>query len=148
MGGRTGAGQVCGQQVERLAAAGHKDNDVTLACVAVGDGLAASALDGLVEWFGGAAEVMAVVPEATLRRARSGNKPLLREHSERIYELSRVFEAALRAYGDDREMAEEFLRRPHMLLDWERPIDLARISSAGADAVIGVIESAQAGGAL
>ena len=43
---------------------------------------------------------------------------------------------------------EEFLHRPHIHLEWERPIDVARLSSAGADAVIAVIERAQAGGTV
>lgn len=121
--------------------------EVQLAHV-VGKGLSVDALDELSGWFSDGGAVTSVIPEATIRRARGANRAFSREHSERIYELSRVFEAALRAYGDDRAMAEDFLSRPHMRLDWERPIDIARLSSAGADAVVAVIEDAQAGGAV
>ena len=38
--GCAGTGQLLGQQVERLAAAGHEDDGVTLSCVAAGDCLA------------------------------------------------------------------------------------------------------------
>jgi putative toxin-antitoxin system antitoxin component (TIGR02293 family) len=115
---------------------------------AIGSGLPTSALTRLVDAMDRFPAVAALVPEATLRRARTAGKPLSREHSARIYDLSRVFEITLRAYHDDADSAVEFLSRRHMLLDFERPIDLAQLSSAGADAVIAVIRRAQAGGAI
>jgi putative toxin-antitoxin system antitoxin component (TIGR02293 family) len=89
-----------------------------------------------------------LIPEATLRRARAGQKPLSREHSERLYEISRVMDAALQAYGDDHTLAMAFLTRPHPLLEGETPIALARMSSAGTDALVALIGRAQAGVAL
>jgi hypothetical protein len=71
-----------------------------------------------------------------------------KEESERIYEMSRVMDAALQAYGGDRDLAEEFLRRPHQLLDGEVPLELAKVSSAGADAVVALIGRAVAGVAV
>ena len=115
---------------------------------AVGEGLPPAALDRLVSVLDRFPAVAALVPEATLRRARKAGKPLSREHSGRLYDLSRVFETALRAYHDEADGAVEFLSRRHFSLDFERPIDLALASPAGADAVIRVIEQAEAGGAL
>ena len=115
---------------------------------AVGGGLTPAALDRLVSVLDRFPAVAALVPEATLRRARLSGKPLSREHSGRLYDLSRVVEAALRAYHDEAEDAAIFLSRGHFSLDFERPINLALSSSAGADAVIRVIRRAQAGGAL
>jgi putative toxin-antitoxin system antitoxin component (TIGR02293 family) len=136
-------------RIARLLSIGEPEKMTEVALArAVGEGLPTMVLDGLTIWAGKPGELHDVVPEATLRRARAAGKPLSREYSERIYELSRVFEAAMRAYGDDRESALAFLCRPHFLLEMERPIDLAQVSSAGADAVISVIEGAQAGGAV
>ena len=86
-----------------------------------------------------------VVPEATLRRARKANKRLSREISERLYEVGRVVDAVSRAYHGDRDAIEEFLNRPHPLLDGETPFDMARSSSAGAEAVLNLVRRAEAG---
>ena len=86
-----------------------------------------------------------VVPEATLRRARKANKRLSREISERLYEVGRVVDAVSRAYHGDRNAIEEFLNRPHPLLEGETPFDMARSSSAGAEAVLNLIRRAEAG---
>lgn len=114
----------------------------------IGNGLPTSAADAL---FGGLEDVARaedVIPEATLRRARKDSRLLSREHSERLYELSRVLDAAVRAYRGDTGRALEFLARPHPLLEGERPFDLARHSSAGADAVVALIGRATAGVAI
>ncbi|HMO08438.1 MAG TPA: DUF2384 domain-containing protein [Paracoccaceae bacterium] len=121
--------------------------DLDLA-VTVGEGLGVEAFDSLEQAFGGASDIRSVVSEPTLRRARQARRPLSREHSERLYELGRVLDAALRAYGDDRARAEAFLMRPHPLLRGQRPFDVAITSSAGADAVVGLIGRAAAGVAL
>lgn len=115
---------------------------------AVRGGLPPSSLDHLAVEMEGFGFVSDLVPEATLRRARSAGKALSREHSGRLYDLSRVYEMALRAYHDNVEDAADFLTRRHLLLDGERPIELALSSSAGADAVIHQIGRAMAGVAI
>lgn len=89
-----------------------------------------------------------LVSEATLRRARRARKALSREHSERLYDVARVFVAALGLYDGDPAKAGRFLNAPHMLLDGETPMALARANSAGADAVVGLIARARAGVAV
>ena len=86
-----------------------------------------------------------VIPEATLRRARNADKPLSREMSERLYELSRVVEALARAYHGDREGIEAYLTARHPLLEGQRALDVACSSSAGARTVIELIRRAEAG---
>ena len=108
----------------------------------IGEGLPANTAEYLFLQFPSARDI---VPEATLRRAKVGQKPLSREHSERLYEISRVMDAALQAYGNDHTLATAFLTRPHPLLEGETPIALARMSSAGTDAVVALIGRAQAG---
>ena len=125
----------------------EKMTDVGLART-IALGLPLTALDLIARWFGQPGFATAIVPEATLRRARAANKALSRDHSERVYEIARVLDAALRAYGGDGEAAVDFLSRRHPLLDFERPIDLARMSSAGTDAVIAQIGRAMAGVAI
>jgi putative toxin-antitoxin system antitoxin component (TIGR02293 family) len=98
--------------------------------------------------FGSARIVGPVIPEATLRRTKRARKPLSKEHSERLYEIGRVVDAVSRAYHGDEERVRAFLTRPHPLLDGKTPFDLARSSSAGADAVLKLLHRAEAGVAL
>ena len=122
-------------------------SDVQLArCVA--GGLRPGAATALATVLGRNRVVGPVVPEATLRRASKAGKTLSRELSERLYELSRVVDAVSRAYHGDRHGIETFLNRPHPLLEGETPFDMARSSSAGAEAVLNLIRRAEAGVAV
>lgn len=113
----------------------------------VARGLPASAVSAVADML--AASVVArLVPEATLRRARQARKPLSREHSERLYDVARVLDAVGRAYRGDKARVDGFLTRPHPLLEGETPLDLAVSSSAGAEAVLNLIERADAGVAV
>jgi putative toxin-antitoxin system antitoxin component (TIGR02293 family) len=89
-----------------------------------------------------------VVVGSVLNTKAIASKILSREESERLYEISRVMDAALRAFDNDRTVAEAFLSRPHPLLDGEVPLELAQVSSAGADAVVALIGRAVAGVAI
>ena len=111
----------------------------------VSGGLLPRAAAALAEVLGRSRVVGPVVPEATLRRVRKAGKPLSRELSERLYELGRVVDAVGRAYHGDRNAIDTFLNRPHPLLDAETPFDMARSSSAGAEAVLNLIRRAEAG---
>ena len=71
--------------------------------------------------------------------------PLSRELSERLYEIGRVVDAVSSAYRGDWEAIDKFLNRAHPLLEGETPFDMARSSSAGADAVLNLIRRAEAG---
>tara|TARA_R110002020_G_scaffold15140_58_gene53485 strand:+ start:4150 stop:4617 length:468 start_codon:yes stop_codon:yes gene_type:complete len=122
-------------------------DDVALAR-RVTEGLPTRTASALHDFIGALVEKAPLVPEATLRRARRDSKPLPREHSERLYELSRVIDAVGRVYHGDSERAAAFLTRSHPLLDGQSPLDLARSSSAGADAVVNMLRRAEAGVAL
>ena len=134
-------------RIARLLAIADPDNcsDVILA-QSVAGGLRPAAVTAMVEAFGGNKTriVGPVVPEATFRRAQKTGK-LSREHSERLYEIGRVAIAVAWAYRGDLERIEAFLTRPHPLLAGETPFDMARSSSAGADAVLNLIRRAEAG---
>ncbi len=123
---------------------GESFGDVELAA-RVAEGLPADAVSHL-EALVGASGVL--VPEATLRRARSAGKPLSRQHSERVYEISLVVDALARSYRGDRTRIHAFLHRAHPLLGGMSPFDMARSSSAGARLVLKVIERANAGVAV
>ena len=114
----------------------------------VSEGLPASATLALSEVLGRNRVVGAVVPEASLRRARKSNKPLSRELSERLYEVGRVVDAVSCAYDGDRNAIENFLNRPHVLLEGDTPFDMARSSSAGAEVVLNLIRRAEGGVAV
>ena len=114
----------------------------------VAQGLAVSAAEALSAVLGRAAVVGPVIPEATLRRAKKNRKSLSREMSERLYEVSRVVDAVSRAYHGDEEAITRFLNRPHKLLGGRPPMEMARASSAGAEAVINMLRRAESGFAV
>ncbi len=122
-------------------------SDVELAA-RISRGLRSGSALALGEALGRNRVVGPVVPEATFRRARKSGKALSREHSERLYEMGRVVDALGRVYRGDRNAIETFLTRPHPLLDGETPFDVARSSSAGAEAVLNLIRRAEAGMAV
>ena len=122
-------------------------SDVQLA-LRVSKGLRARSAQALASLLGARSIVGPVIPEATLRRARRAGKSLSREHSERLYEVGRVVDAVSCAFHGDRNAIETFLSRPHPLLEGSAPLDLARSSSAGADAVVSLIRRAEAGMAV
>ena len=111
----------------------------------VAKGLAPSAAVAIARVLGAERVVGPIVPEATLRRARVGRRSLSREHSERLYEIGRVLDELARVYHGDVASIVGFLTQPHPLLDGRTPFDLARSSSAGSDAVLRLIERADAG---
>ncbi len=119
-------------------------SDVQLA-LRVGRGLPTDAVSVLMEIVGARNIVGPLIPEATLRRARKAGKPLSREMSERLYELSRIVNALCRVYHGDRDGIEAYLTARNPLLEGERPLDLACSSSAGARAVLDEIRRAEAG---
>ncbi len=118
-------------------------SDVQLAKRIVG-GLHPISVFALGEVLGRSRVIGPIIPEATLRRARKAGKPLSRELSERLYEVGRVVDAVSVVYHGDRESIEAFLNRPHALLDGETPLNVARSSSAGADAVLNLVRGIQA----
>ena len=131
----------------RLLAIADPDScsDVSLA-QSVAGGLRPAAVTAMARAFGGNRSriVGPIVPEATFRRAQKAGK-LSREHSERLYELGRVAVAVAWAYRGDLDRIEAFMTRAHPLLAGETPFDMARSSSAGADAVLNLIRRAEAG---
>ena len=122
-------------------------DDVALAR-RVSQGLRASSAEALASVLGRGTVVGAVIPEATLRRARTQRKALSREMSERLYEVGRVVDMVSRIYRGDRDAVMRFLNRPHQLLGGETPLAMARSSSAGAEAVVNLLRRAEAGVAL
>jgi putative toxin-antitoxin system antitoxin component (TIGR02293 family) len=141
-----------GSQPGRIAALLGLDGADGMDDVALADrvskGLAPAAAAALGEILGAAVVVGGIIPEATLRRVRKARRPLSREMSERLYEVGRVVEAARQSYKGDDEAARAFLTRPHALLDGRLPLDLARASSAGADAVVNLLRRAEYGFAV
>lgn len=86
--------------------------------------------------------------ESTLRRARRYKKKLSRDLSERLYNLGRAVAAVRRTYHRDRDEIYTFMHLPHPSLDGMAPFDTARSSSAGADSVLNLVRSADAGMSL
>ncbi len=121
--------------------------DVDLADL-IANGLMARAVTMLISILGRANVVGPLIPEATLRRAQTARKPLSREMSERLYEVSRVVDVVGRIYHGDTTLMTRFLTTAHPLLQGKTPLDLARSSSAGTDAVLNMLARAEAGFAV
>ncbi|OCX58207.1 hypothetical protein BFP70_18995 [Thioclava sp. SK-1] len=122
-------------------------NDIGLANH-IAKGLRVASAEALGSVLGRASVVGPLIPEATFRRAKTSRKALSREMSERLYEVSRVLDVAGRIYHGDGAAISRFLNTPHNLLDGRTPMEMARSSSAGAEAVINLLRRADAGFAI
>lgn len=111
----------------------------------IASGLRAASAEALGAVLGRANVVGPMIPEATLRRAKKERKTLSREMSERLYEVGRVVDAVSRIYHGDQAAISRFLTAPHPLLRNKTPLELARSSSAGADAVINLLRRGESG---
>jgi putative toxin-antitoxin system antitoxin component (TIGR02293 family) len=111
----------------------------------VANGLRVTSAEALGAVLGRASVVGPMIPEATLRRAKKGRKALSREMSERLYEVGRVVDAVSRTYQGDKDAISRFLNHPHKLLGGNTPLQMARSSSAGAEAVINMLRRADSG---
>ncbi|MEM1381231.1 MAG: antitoxin Xre/MbcA/ParS toxin-binding domain-containing protein [Pseudomonadota bacterium] len=114
----------------------------------VAKGLKPTSANALASILGQSVVVGPIVPEATLRRARNSGGALSREMSERLYEVGRVVDAVSRTFHGDKDAINHFLNHPHTLLDGRTPLDMARSSSAGADAVMNLLRRAESGFAV
>lgn len=112
------------------------------------DGLLPAAAQALPSAYREAVRTEHLPPQATRRCARKARKPLSRDMSERLYKMARVRVVAIEAYGSDEAGAGAFLARPHPLLDNRAPLEIARASSADADAVVRLLHRAEAGFAV
>lgn len=71
-------------------------------------------------------------------------KILTKEKSEQLYDLARVLSAAETLF-DDEEKVARFMNMKNPALGMKSPFEMARSSSAGADAVLGLIGQVRAG---
>ena len=112
----------------------------------VAEGLCPDAVTTMTEAMGGKRNwiVGPLVSEATFRRARKAGR-LSKGPSERLYKFGSVLFAVARAYRGDWRRMEDFLTRAHPLLEGKSPSEMARSSTAGADAVLNLIRRAEAG---
>lgn len=112
-------------------------------------GLPLSALEQLARTVapGDAAFVYRIVPRATLARRKSQAKPrLTADEGDRVAAVAKVWDFAMEIFKDE-GTARTFLHRPHMLLENQRPIDIAAETGVGADLVIAMLGRAAYGGA-
>jgi putative toxin-antitoxin system antitoxin component (TIGR02293 family) len=88
-----------------------------------------------------------LIPKATLERRRRSTKRLTTEEGDRLARIAKVYSIALDIYRDPVKV-RDFLRRPHMMLDNQPPIDVALATGPGADAVINLLGRAAYGGGV
>ena len=58
-----------------------------------------------------------------MHRHRKSGRALARSRSERVYALVRVLDAVAGAFHGDVARIDDFLNRPHLLLDGEAPLE-------------------------
>lgn len=136
----------CGNVIGRLLGLTAKTrlDDIGLAD-RISAGLKPASADALGKVLGRSLVIGGIVPGATSRRARKTRRALSHEMSEHLYEVSRVVDAVGRTYHGDRQAIDRFLSMPHALLSGRTTLEVARSSSAGADAVIKLLRRAEAG---
>lgn len=124
--------------------------DLTVIAMArlISDGLPPIVLKKLDEKLHDIVSVKDMVPESTIRRVVKAKGKLSPDYSERLYDLCRVVDTVALIYRGDNDKMRQFLTMPHPLLEGEKPLDLARLNSAGADIVIDLLHGADAGVAL
>ncbi len=118
---------------------------------AIADGLPSRSVDAMRALLVRIGEdaIWRLVSESTYRRAKkSPSKRISTEKSEKLYDMARVLDTAIRVFGNSEEHVAEFMRTRNMALGGRRPLDLAIESRAGADAVIKTLLEAQAGVAI
>lgn len=77
--------------------------------------------------------ITAVIPLRTLKHRRERKEPLNPEESDRLARVAKMYELAVRIYGD-RDDGREFLVRPKHRLDQKTPLEVMRTEKGG-DAV-------------
>jgi putative toxin-antitoxin system antitoxin component (TIGR02293 family) len=124
--------------------------DLTIIAMArlISDGLPPSVVKRLDDKLQDIVSVKDIVPETTLRRVINAKSKLSADYSERLFDLCRVIDTVALVYKGDNDKMRQFLTMPHPLLEGEKPLDLARLNSAGADIVIDLLHGAHAGVAL
>lgn len=88
-----------------------------------------------------------IVPKATLERRRKSKTGLKIEEGDRVARLGKVYSMAISVYHD-RARAQEFLTRPHMMLENQSPLEVALTTGPGADAVVNLLGRAAYGGGV
>ncbi|HEX2255797.1 MAG TPA: antitoxin Xre/MbcA/ParS toxin-binding domain-containing protein [Afifellaceae bacterium] len=123
-------------------------DDVTLAEHVAG-GIEVEAAHALREMIAplGPKAFYEIVSEPTLRRA-GPRKRLTRGPSERVYEIGRVLDRVATIFRGDTDRIVRFMTRPNPVLKGHTPFEMASSSSAGANAVIRLLDEAEAGLAL
>lgn len=87
-----------------------------------------------------------IVPKATLERRRRSRR-LSNEEGNRIARVAKAWGMAMSVYRDEAK-AQEFLTRPHAMLEGRTPLDVALATGPGADAVVNLLGRAAYGAAV
>ncbi len=139
-------------ETARLAALLSLEHTAELTVIAmarlISDGLSPTVLKKLDDQIHDIISVKDMVPESTIRRTIKAKGKLSPDYSERLYDLCRVLDSVALTYKGENDKIRHFLTMPHPLLEGEKPLSLARLNSAGADIVIDLLYSADAGVAL
>lgn len=98
-----------------------------------------------VKKVAGAQVFKRILSRSTLERAQKKRTPLSKDSSEKLYDYVRVRDRILQSFNHDEAAAERFFHRPNLKLDNETPFSLTVSSTAGANAVINLLEQADAG---
>ncbi len=87
-----------------------------------------------------------IVPKSTLERRRKQRR-LTSEESNRVARLAKVYGLAQMLFRDQAKV-QDFLSRPHMMLENKAPLDIALATEPGADVVVNLLGRAAYGGGV
>lgn len=76
------------------------------------------------------AEVRLIIPDRTLRHRAEKNQPLTVEEPDRVVRLMRIQTIAEQTF-EDKEKANQWLRRPLSILSGKSPLDLSQTEAGG-----------------
>lgn len=114
----------------------------------VADGLPVSTVETIVKKLdpvGGYLAIHDLVPRATYYRRKEARQSLTKDQSEMVFAMAKLFSEVTRLFQGDISMASMFLSRPHPMLGGRSPLDVAKKSTAGTDAVLALLARADAG---
>jgi putative toxin-antitoxin system antitoxin component (TIGR02293 family) len=136
--------------IENLLGVQHRPTDSNLSLAeSIERGLPVSAIDHLAELVAphDSGFRFRLIAKATLERRRRAKQPLTVEEGDRLARVAKVYGMAWEVFQDTGKV-QDFLHRPHRMLDNKRPVDVALATGPGADAVINVLGRAAYGGGV
>ncbi len=127
-------------RVSELLGLPKEINDIGALSAQISEGLPPASVDNILDVLHSQPELN-LISDRAVRRAKTEKLPLSPVKSQILYDFARAYVVADRFYGGDGALVMRFLEKPNPDLGGAAPMALAISSPAGADAVIGILNS-------